>query len=138
MGSVCHRDESQDYMGAFEEVKSRHDFFPHHHLSAPAKEQVRALERVTSPSEGAYRHAFISPAWLVYAQVDSVKKTIAKAEKAGAKAVIPFQPVGAKGAIGVLVDPTGAHFGIWEAAKKAKKAKKKSAPKKGAKKAKKK
>lgn len=74
------------------------------------------------------------PSWLVYAQVDSVKKTIAKAEKAGAKAVVPFQAIGANGAIGVFVDPTGAHFGVWEAAKKAKK---KSAPKKSAKKAKK-
>ena len=68
-------------------------------------------------------------AWLVYAEVDSVKKTIAKAEKAGAKAVVPFQAIGEMGAIGIFVDPTGAGFGVWEKAKK-KPAKKKKASKK--------
>jgi uncharacterized protein len=72
-------------------------------------------------------------AWLVYAEVDSVKKTIAKAEKAGAKVVMPFQEIGEMGAIGIFVDPTGASFGVWERAKKA--AKKKGAKKKAAKKA---
>jgi uncharacterized protein len=67
-------------------------------------------------------------AWLVYAEVDSVKKTMAKAEKAGAKVVVPFQPIGDMGAIGIFVDPTGASFGVWEKAKKA--AKKKAAAKK--------
>jgi uncharacterized protein len=67
-------------------------------------------------------------AWLVYAEVDSVKKTMAKAEKAGAKVVVAFQEIGGMGAIGVFVDPTGASFGVWE------KAKKKAAPKKAAKK----
>ncbi len=74
-------------------------------------------------------------AWLVYAEVASVKKTIAKAEKAGAKTVVPFQEIGGMGAIGIFVDPTGASFGVWEKAKKkaAKKGAKKAA-KKGAKK----
>lgn len=56
--------------------------------------------------------------WLVYAEVDSVRKTIAKAEKAGAKTLVPFQDMGAQGAIGVFVDPTGAAFGVWERAAK--------------------
>jgi predicted enzyme related to lactoylglutathione lyase len=71
--------------------------------------------------------------WLVYAEVASVKKTMAKAEKAGAKAVVPFQPIGEMGAIGVFVDPQGSPFGIWEKAApkpKAKKAAKKAAAKK--------
>jgi predicted enzyme related to lactoylglutathione lyase len=74
-------------------------------------------------------------AWLVYAEVASVKKTIAKAEKAGAKTVVPFQEIGEMGAIGIFIDPTGASFGVWEKAKKkaAKKGAKKAA-KKGAKK----
>jgi hypothetical protein len=67
-------------------------------------------------------------AWLVYAEVASVKKTIAKAEKAGAKIVMPFQEIGTMGAIGIFVDPTGAPFGVWEKAKKP--AKKKAAKKK--------
>ena len=71
-------------------------------------------------------------AWLVYAEVDSVKKTMAKAEKAGAKVMVPFQEIGDQGAIGIFVDPTGAGFGVWERAKKV--AKKKKAAKKKAKK----
>ncbi len=72
------------------------------------------------------------PAWLVYSEVSSVKKTMAKAEKAGAKAMVPFMEIGAMGAIGVFVDPTGAPFGIWEKGKPVKKA---SAKPKGKKKA---
>jgi uncharacterized protein len=68
-------------------------------------------------------------AWLVYAEVDSVKRTMAKAAKAGAKVVVPFQPIPDMGAIGVFIDPTGAGFGVWEKAKKAP-AKKKAAAKK--------
>jgi predicted enzyme related to lactoylglutathione lyase len=68
-------------------------------------------------------------AWLVYAEVDSVKKTIAKAEKAGAKAIVPFQEIGEMGAIGIFVDPTGAAFGVWEKAKKAPKTAKKASKK---------
>ena len=70
-------------------------------------------------------------AWTAYAEVDSVKKTIAKAEKAGAKIVLPYQEIGDMGAIGVFVDPTGAAFGVWQKAKKpAKKAAAKKASKK--------
>lgn len=73
------------------------------------------------------------PAWLVYAEVDSVNKTIAKVEKAGGKALVPYMSIGDMGAIGVFVDPTGAAFGVWEAAKKpAKKAAAKKAPAKKA------
>lgn len=64
--------------------------------------------------------------WLPYVEVASVKKTIEKAKKLGAKIYVEYQPVGAMGAIGVFDDPTGATIGVWEAAKKpAKKAPKK-------------
>jgi len=69
-------------------------------------------------------------AWLSYVEVASVKKTMAKAEKAGAKAVVPFQPIGAMGAIGIFMDPQGAALGLWERGKPAKKAAKKKAKKK--------
>src|SRR5258706_3471345 len=69
-------------------------------------------------------------AWLSYVEVASVKKTMAKAEKAGAKAVLPFQEIGGMGAIGVFVDPQGAALGVWERSKPAKKATKKVAKKK--------
>jgi uncharacterized protein len=61
-------------------------------------------------------------AWLSYVEVDSVKTTIAKAEKAGATIVLPYQEIGEMGAIGVFVDPQGATLGVWE--------KKQAAPKK--------
>jgi predicted enzyme related to lactoylglutathione lyase len=74
-------------------------------------------------------------AWLSYVQVESVKKTVAKAKKAGGTALVEYMPIGDMGAIGVLADPMGASFGVWEMAKAAPKpAKKKAAKKKGAKK----
>ena len=80
--------------------------------------------------------------WLPYVEVADVKKTVAKAEKAGAKIILPYQEIGDMGAVGVFVDPTGGTIGVWakaapkKAAKKAapKKAAKKAAPKKAAKK----
>ena len=68
--------------------------------------------------------------WLPYVQVESVKKTVAKAGTRGAQVIVAYQPIGEMGAIGVFVDPTGAMLGVWENAQKpakknAKKAKKK-------------
>lgn len=75
-------------------------------------------------------------AWLAYVEVDSVKGTIAKAKKAGAKILVPYQPIPGMGALGIFVDPTGAPLGVWEMAKsRAKSAK--AAPKKKKKKSKK-
>ena len=76
--------------------------------------------------------------WLTYVEVASVKKTMEKAEKAGAKVMVAFQEVGSMGAIGVFIDPQGAALGVWERTKPAKKAAKKAAKssKKPAKKAK--
>ena len=65
-------------------------------------------------------------AWLNYVEVASVKKTMAKAEKAGAKALVPFQEIGEMGAIGVFMDPQGAALGVWEKGKPAKKVAKKA------------
>jgi len=74
--------------------------------------------------------------WLPYAQVDSVKKTVAKAKKAGATVIVEYQSIGEMGAIGIFVDPTGAGLGVWEMAAKptARKPAKKKAAKKAAKK----
>jgi predicted enzyme related to lactoylglutathione lyase len=69
-------------------------------------------------------------AWLNYVEVASVKKTMAKAEKAGAKALLPFQEIGGMGAIGIFMDPQGAALGVWEKGKPVKKAAKKAAKKK--------
>jgi uncharacterized protein len=68
-------------------------------------------------------------AWMPYVQVDDVKKSLARAKKAGGKVVLDFHAIGEMGAIGVFLDPAGAALGVWEAAKKApKKAAAKKAP----------
>jgi predicted enzyme related to lactoylglutathione lyase len=78
-------------------------------------------------------------AWLPYVLVDDVKATVAKARRAGAQVVIEHQVVGTMGALGVLVDPTGAAIGLWQAfgpmPEAPKPTPKKAATKKGAKKA---
>lgn len=68
-------------------------------------------------------------AWLTYVEVASVKKTMAKAEKAGAKALLAFQEIGEMGAIGIFMDPQGAALGVWERGKPVKKPAKKPAKK---------
>jgi predicted enzyme related to lactoylglutathione lyase len=71
-------------------------------------------------------------AWLSYVQVDSVKKTAAKAKKAGGNVLVEYMPIGDMGAIGVITDPSGATFGVWEMGKPAPKAAKKKTVKKAA------
>jgi len=53
-------------------------------------------------------------AWLPYVQVDSVKATMAKAVKLGAKVALEYQEIGDMGAIGIFIDPAGAGVGLWE------------------------
>jgi predicted enzyme related to lactoylglutathione lyase len=67
--------------------------------------------------------------WLPYVEVDSVKKSLAKAEKGGAKVVLPVTDIGKNGIIAVFVDPAGAALGLWSKAKPAKKSAKKTAKK---------
>jgi hypothetical protein len=67
-------------------------------------------------------------AWLPYVEVKDVDATLAKAEKAGARIVVPHTDIGDMGVIGVFVDPTGAGIGVWGPQKKA--APKKKAAKK--------
>src|SRR6266851_8994353 len=59
--------------------------------------------------------------WLPYVEVVDVKKTLAKAEKGGAKVVLPSMDIGKNGIIGIFVDPAGAMLGVWSKAKPAKK-----------------
>jgi predicted enzyme related to lactoylglutathione lyase len=72
-------------------------------------------------------------AWLTYVDVADVKKTIAKARKAGANVLVEYMAVADMGALGIFVDPTGATLGVWQSfaqtAKPAKKAARKSASK---------
>lgn len=78
-------------------------------------------------------------AWTAYVDVTDVKKTIAKAKKAGATIVVDHMEVPNMGYLGVFVDPQGATIGVWQTMKKsaasaAPKKKKKSAARKPAKK----
>lgn len=61
------------------------------------------------------------PAWLPYVLVTDVKKTLAKAKKLGAKVMLPYEPIGELGAIGIFTDPQGAPLGVWEQKKRSKK-----------------
>jgi predicted enzyme related to lactoylglutathione lyase len=59
-------------------------------------------------------------AWLPYVEVDSVKETLAKASKAGAKVMLDYMEIGGgMGAMGIFADPTGATIGVWEKGKAA-------------------
>ena len=58
-------------------------------------------------------------AWTPYVGVDDVKKTIAKAQKAGATIVVPWMEVPGMGYLGVFVDPQGATIGVWQNAARA-------------------
>ena len=76
--------------------------------------------------------------WTAYVAVDDVPATIARAEAAGAKIVVPHMEVPGMGWLGVFVDPQGATIGVWQsmspppapkAEKKAAKAEKKAGKK---------
>lgn len=68
--------------------------------------------------------------WLPYVEVADVKKSLAKAEKGGAKVILPVMDIGKNGIIGIFVDPGGAMLGLWSKAKPAKKTAKKVSKKK--------
>src|ERR1043166_4140002 len=51
-------------------------------------------------------------AWLPYVEVDDVKKTVAKAQKAGAQVMVDYMEIPGTGAIGIFVDPNGAALGV--------------------------
>jgi predicted enzyme related to lactoylglutathione lyase len=70
-------------------------------------------------------------AWLSYVEVDDVRKTLAKAQAAGAQPVVEYQPIPGMGAFAIFTDPAGAMLGLWEVEKKPKPARK-PAPRKGA------
>ncbi len=52
--------------------------------------------------------------WSVYFNTDNITKTLEAAEANGAQIISGAMPVGDLGSQAVLVDPTGAHHGMWE------------------------
>jgi uncharacterized protein len=53
--------------------------------------------------------------WKIYLDTGDITKTVELAEGAGAQIVVPPMPVGDLGIQAVLIDPTGADVGAWEA-----------------------
>jgi hypothetical protein len=53
--------------------------------------------------------------WKVYLATDDIAKTVEAAAAGGAEIIAPPMAVGDLGLQAVLVDPTGAHLGAWEA-----------------------
>jgi predicted enzyme related to lactoylglutathione lyase len=55
-------------------------------------------------------------AWLAYVLVDDVKAATAKAKSLGAQIVKDVTEVPGMGWFSIIVDPTGAALGLWQAA----------------------
>ena len=64
-----------------------------------------------------YETKDVPPNWLSYVNVTSVDESLAKAKELGANVVAGPMDVFDAGRMGVLTDPQGAPFGLWQAAK---------------------
>ena len=53
--------------------------------------------------------------WTIYLAVDDANAIAAKAEQHGAEVALAPSDAGGAGRFAILVDPTGANFGIWQA-----------------------
>jgi predicted enzyme related to lactoylglutathione lyase len=52
--------------------------------------------------------------WMTYLAVDAVDPVVQRATEAGATVVTPAGDIGDAGRMAVLLDPTGATFGLWQ------------------------
>ena len=55
--------------------------------------------------------------WLSYVNVDDISAATAKAKSLGAKIIRDVMPVAEMGWLSILMDPTGATLGLWQAKK---------------------
>jgi hypothetical protein len=53
-------------------------------------------------------------AWLAYIQVDDIRAATTKAQSLGAKVVHDVTEVTGMGWFSIILDPTGAHLGLWQ------------------------
>jgi predicted enzyme related to lactoylglutathione lyase len=83
---------------------------PYTMIDTGSKESGAGLQKKPMPE--------VPTMWLPYVEVDSVKKTVAKAQRLGATIHLEFMPIPGQGAMGIFSDPTGASIGVWEAEKK--------------------
>ena len=56
--------------------------------------------------------------WMAYVLVDDVKAATAKAKSLGAQVMRDVTPVEDMGWFSIIVDPTGAHLGLWQSSKR--------------------
>jgi predicted enzyme related to lactoylglutathione lyase len=55
--------------------------------------------------------------WLAYVDVSDVKAATAKAKSLGAKVMKDVTEIPGMGSFSIIVDPTGAHLGLWQNAR---------------------
>ena len=60
----------------------------------------------------------IPPHWMSYILVENAEAAAEKARKNGAKIMKPATRAGDFGIFAIIVDPTGAHFAVWQTLKK--------------------
>jgi predicted enzyme related to lactoylglutathione lyase len=53
-------------------------------------------------------------AWLAYVAVDDIQTATQKAASLGAKVMKDVSEVGDMGWLSIIIDPTGAMFGLWQ------------------------
>ena len=56
--------------------------------------------------------------WMAYVDVDDIEAATAKAKSLGAQVMREVTPVEDMGWFSIIVDPTGAHLGLWQSKKK--------------------
>jgi predicted enzyme related to lactoylglutathione lyase len=56
--------------------------------------------------------------WLAYVSVDDIASATKKAKQLGAQIALDVTPVADMGQMSVIVDPSGAALGLWQATKK--------------------
>jgi uncharacterized protein len=64
---------------------------------------------------GAIGHMPPNDSWKIYLNTADISRTLQTAEAAGAQITVPSMPIADLGSQGVLVDPTGAVLGTWQA-----------------------
>lgn len=55
-----------------------------------------------------------TPQWCVYLATDDINATLARTGAAGGRIAVPATPIATMGTMAIVVDPTGAPFGVWQ------------------------
>ena len=56
--------------------------------------------------------------WLAYVSVDDIAASTKRAKELGGKVVLDVTPVADMGSMSVIIDPSGAALGLWQAKKR--------------------